>query len=764
MTKIRDTVRDFHSQNPDVLYLGVITAAIAVYFGSIFLSGKFFFIGDIYTQFYPWKEFFHRAMQGGTAPFWNPTVFSGVPFAADIQKGVFYPLGIIFAFMDFPSAYKIYILAHFLIMGYSAYMLLKKLGFSPAPATAGVIVFLFNSFTVSKINFVSALGSYAFIPALILTLMNYLESSRLHFLALFALLFSLSILAGHPPTVVYASMLMLAFAVYQLTIQRSPGGVKSALKSTAFILCALLCALIITLPQTGLFFELLGLSSRGAPFEYNMAAETSMPFMNMWTFLMPGGLNGFSTNFLNDWFYYSMGMMNFFSITALFLLLLSFFYPKNRLYKFSVLMTLLSVVMALGRYTPVHSWFFTFFPFFSQLRHPGFAMTLFTLPFSIIAAFTVEHIISMTPAHVPFLSRFAYTSDFSKKVYRIFIYIMASLVATILLIILNRDPFVKTYSLTPRVALNFVMGLFLFSAILGANFLLFYAREKGLIRGGFYVFTLLSALFMEFIFFIAGVNPLIDQSIYHDFKPSTLQLLQGTNYKLLHTDELSANRLSPGPTLYEAEKSFLSSIPSNTGTLYNLNDAGGYNPVEPRQYSSFLKSAVGPGNTIDHAKLNLLNVKYLISRSEITDPGLDKVYDGPIKIYKNIKALPVFFTTKDRDNVDLIVGQYSWSRKKEFDYTYYDVEATMEKDGYFVFSNNLYPGWRVYVDNIACPIEKCFGIYMCVKVSAGYHRVVFQYLPVNFKWYLAAFFLAAAAFLYFAAVRLVPAAKKGSDF
>jgi hypothetical protein len=271
-------------------------------------------------------------------------------------------------------------------MGYSSYALFKKLGFSPAACTAGVFVFLFNSFTISKINFLSALASYSYIPLIILTLLNYLESGRFYFVPLFGLLFSLSILAGHPPTVVYTVMLILAFAFYQFARGELRMDIKRAFSRFMPLFAGVIAAFILTLPQTGLFLELIGLSSRGAPFEYSMAADTSMSFMNMWAFLMPAGLNGFSTNFLNDWYSYSMGMMNFFSITALFLLLLSFFYPKNRLYKFTLTLVFLAVVISLGRNTPVHSWFFTFFPFFSMLRHPGFAMTLFTLPFSIISA------------------------------------------------------------------------------------------------------------------------------------------------------------------------------------------------------------------------------------------------------------------------------------------------------------------------------------------------------------------------------------------
>jgi quinol-cytochrome oxidoreductase complex cytochrome b subunit len=41
---------------------------------------------------------------------------------------------------------------------------------------------------------------------------------------------------------------------------------------------------------------------------------------------------------------------------------------------------------------------------------------------------------------------------------------------------------------------------------------------------------------------------------------------------------------------------------------------------------------------------------------------------------------------------------------------------------------------------------------MGVKVSAGYHNIIFRYFPVNFKMYMVLFLAAAAAFLFFAAV------------
>src|SRR5208337_4624431 len=108
--------------------------AVFAYFYKIVFFKNNFFIGDIYTQFFPWKNFLRQSIENRAMPFWNPFVFSGMPFLADMQKGAFYPPGIVFYFLGFSPALKIYVLAHFLIMGLSVYMLLRAFNFSPLPS------------------------------------------------------------------------------------------------------------------------------------------------------------------------------------------------------------------------------------------------------------------------------------------------------------------------------------------------------------------------------------------------------------------------------------------------------------------------------------------------------------------------------------------------------------------------------------------------------------------------------------------------------
>ncbi len=723
-------------------YLFIIFAVV-VFFAPLIFTSNNYFIGDIYTQFYPWKYFMQKSLQTGNVPFWNPLVYSGVPFAADIQKGVFYPLSIFFVLFGFSTAFKIFIITHFLIMGFAVYGLLRRYNFTALPASAGVLIYLFNTFTLSKINFLSALGSYSLMPLILLCLLNFISKKEISYLILFILSFALSVLAGHPPTVIYTGLLVIMFWAFEITRSMPRPGIKKSAGYLFLFLFSMLLVIILSMPQTGIFYELLSLSSRGSSFEYNMAAATSMSFMNLWSFIMPAGINGFSTNFLMEWKAYAMGMMNNFSITAVFLIFLSLFYPKSGLYKFCISLMLFSILMALGRYTPVHSWFFTFLPFFSLLRHPGFAMTLFVIPCAIITASTVEHIRSLTPAHVPIMSRFSYTANFSKRVFRFFAYILAFFAVILALLWPNKELVMRNYNLSARTLHSLMTGLFIFLLIFSANITLFYLKEKNRISSNFYLFTLLFMIFFELSYFLSGVNPMIPDSIYDRdrMKFDTVSLISSTNYKFLHSDDAVLRTRTSGNTLLGAQMNFLSGIPSNTGILYGLNDAGGYNPLEPKLYTAFLKSVFKDGVITDFDKLNLLNVKYLITLGEISNPNFDKIYDGSVKIFKNSRALPIFFTSSSRDTLDLIVGQYSWSRRNEFDYSAYKVDVSVDKPGYFVFSNNFYPGWIAYVDNKTAAIEKCFGIFMGVKVTEGTHEIILKYTPTNLELYFILHFI-----------------------
>ncbi|MEW5961673.1 MAG: hypothetical protein AB1801_28480, partial [Chloroflexota bacterium] len=51
--------------------------------------------GDLAPFLYPNYRFAAEQLRQGTIPLWNPHLYSGVPFAADIQAGLFYPINLL---------------------------------------------------------------------------------------------------------------------------------------------------------------------------------------------------------------------------------------------------------------------------------------------------------------------------------------------------------------------------------------------------------------------------------------------------------------------------------------------------------------------------------------------------------------------------------------------------------------------------------------------------------------------------------------------
>jgi len=77
--------------------LGLILAAVifiittAVFFNSQLFGDKYFW-EDFVEYVYPVQTFAAKESAQGKIPFWNPYIFNGMPFVADLQVGFFYPL------------------------------------------------------------------------------------------------------------------------------------------------------------------------------------------------------------------------------------------------------------------------------------------------------------------------------------------------------------------------------------------------------------------------------------------------------------------------------------------------------------------------------------------------------------------------------------------------------------------------------------------------------------------------------------------------
>src|SRR5688572_26773564 len=61
--------------------------------------------GDLASFLYPTYRFAAASLQAGHIPFWNPHLYGGMPFAADLQSGFYYPPNLVVFLLARPFEY-----------------------------------------------------------------------------------------------------------------------------------------------------------------------------------------------------------------------------------------------------------------------------------------------------------------------------------------------------------------------------------------------------------------------------------------------------------------------------------------------------------------------------------------------------------------------------------------------------------------------------------------------------------------------------------
>jgi hypothetical protein len=63
-----------------------------------------------------------------------------------------------------------------------------------------------------------------------------------------------------------------------------------------------------------------------------------------------------------------------------------------------------------------------------------------------------------------------------------------------------------------------------------------------------------------------------------------------------------------------------------------------------------------------------------------------------------------------------------------------EIEVQAGRPGLLVLSDSFFPGWRAWVDDVETEILRANGLFRAVAVSAGSHRVRFEYRPASLRF------------------------------
>jgi len=279
-------------------------------------------------------------------------------------------------------------------------------------------------------------------------------------------------------------------------------------------------------------------------------------------------------------------------------------------------------------------------------------------------------------------------------------------------------------------------------------------------------------LFILIDLFIASsdLNPMVKQSFYQqELRIAKLIKKEDGYCRILlspNTSRFFYYHSGPIETnlLFEAHEAML----PNLGLLHEkVFDADGYECIFLKDYNDLMRIITTGNLNQIHQLLNLLNIKYIISRERIGGRELKLVEDKRIKIYENPTCLNRAFLVhnaviiKNREEILRRMIRIDFDPQKEVileeeiptyklnkseirnpkpkirieDYQPNKVIINVFSPigGILFLSDTYYPGWKAFIDGKSTKIYRANYTFRAVLVPKGIHKVEFTYFPASFK-------------------------------
>ena len=753
-----------------ILLFGLIT----MFFGTLIFTDATFYHRDIAKYYYPTKFFSTESIQNGQIPFWNPYLFCGTPFLATLQHGLFYPLGFLYYLLPFNIGFKYFFIIHFFLAGLFLYLLMRKLDLGIYSSSIGSIIFVLSGYLISLTNLLTSLSAVIWVPLVFLFFIEAIKKKSYFFSILVGLTLSLQFLVGQPE-VVYMTLFMLGFYllfdIVWFIKQHKKEKLFHEIKPKLLIFISSIAILsLVSLIQIIPFLELVKNSSRVGGISFKQATYWSFHPLELISLIIPS----FSWNLMEveNWFRQYWLQTAFLGIWPVILAGLAFKFRqnyKNRVFFFSL--AALSLVLILGKYTPIYYFLYKYIPGLNMIRYPVKFMFLLVFSLAILSGMGIQYIINLAEENKNLF-----------KLMRSLVVMFALVLCGLVFFYLNQTRivgFLSKYFIPQLSDSGFIkfktiyipriLREYSFMMIsLGLGVLFICLRYMNKLKLGTFNFLLGGIIFLNLAFINFNSERLIKTQFYRQ-RGKIVDYIEGKGRILLTPKTYEeVTRTEPvwrewdfDANVYIHSKTLLL---CNIGWIYHLFDAGGYSSMRLNRYHNFMNlihTQPRPSSTV---ALNLLGVKYLISLWEIDDPGLDLYYKvNYVNIYENKNSLPrasiipraVFFHNEgdiqrkikhplfDPAKQVVIETDFPLFNSQEpgegtaeithYDTNEVDIKANLSKAGWLLLTDTYYPGWKVYIDGKEEKIYKADYLFRAVYLNKGKHNVRFVYEPTSFR-------------------------------
>ncbi len=363
------------------LLLG-LGALILLTFWKLALTNRVLAGVDVFSYFYPYRDYVSQALREGRLPLWNPYLFMGAPLLANSQAAVLYPLHWPLLGLAAPRQVAWSIVLHLWLAGAGTYFFARRaFGFGRPAAFLAAMLLALGGFLDAQVEHLNQLNASAWLPWLLLCVegSSTTTGSRGRWGAVLAgaAIVGLILLAGHTQA---AYIVLFGAGIYGL-LQSLPHLRQRewawALRGPGALLLMGLGGAALAAAQLLPTLELSRLSVRSGGLPYNEAASFSLkPTLLFKAFLPPllwpppfseyvayVGLIGLALAGLGAW-----------AVVR-----------RRQAGVEMLVLALLGVFLALGAYNPVYYLLYKLVPGFDLFRAPARWLLLYALGAALLA-------------------------------------------------------------------------------------------------------------------------------------------------------------------------------------------------------------------------------------------------------------------------------------------------------------------------------------------------------------------------------------------
>lgn len=259
----------------DALALAILTSLLTILFLDVLLGDHALYLRDVAHYYYPAKHVLRDIVLHGELPYWNPFTAGGQPMAANPEHEVFYPLTWLILLPSYDLGFRLLVLLHLYIAGWTMYALLRSMKIGAPASFFAALSFAISGVVLSCIALLPILFVLAWLPLTCLFTRRYLLERRPRDFVFAALSLGLQMLVGEPTTIAQTGFLLGAYALYV--------GWRSVFRVALTTIAAAAVAAVMLLPMIDHARD----SVRADGFDFGTVTNWSMPFARVAEIVYP---------------------------------------------------------------------------------------------------------------------------------------------------------------------------------------------------------------------------------------------------------------------------------------------------------------------------------------------------------------------------------------------------------------------------------------------------------------------------------------------